>query len=129
MEKIEEKRATSLIGRRREVLENTLDHQLVDLKTQSQTMMKTAVIVGGIFFVGYLLFKSFASKKEETKTVELGGKKYSMMQESERENESGIVRMIKDYMAVFLMSLAKQKLMEFLSKQGIVSPSANNNTL
>ena len=99
-----------ILLRKSENIYNRIENQLDEIKERSGTIAKTAIVVGGVLFVSYMIYKRF-SRKSTSDSVELEGQKVRI---APIERESVIVRMIKEYIAMFLISIAKQKLQEVL---------------
>ena len=100
----------------RATLEGALEYQIEDFKASAETWMKTAAVVGGIVLIGYSVFR-----------LVVGGDEADDEEASENEpqalranaanmaGQSTVARMIMDAMAMFLISIAKQKLKQYLA--------------
>ena len=74
---------------------------------------KMAMIAGGIAFAGYILFDIFTKKNKKKKLVLKT--ENTKLPNASKPKESWIVSSIKGYILAFLISIAKEKLLEALS--------------
>jgi len=91
--------------------------EVVILKGNVQRIGKLAAISGMALLGGYLLYKIFFGKKHIEPLVintEAGLNQGIVVQRVESEN-NGIFQSIKQQIALFLISIAKQKLMDYLN--------------
>jgi len=93
-----------------------LEVQLSELKSKFGTFAKGAALVGGIIILGYSLYKIFL--EEEVYFDEGGGipEQNAMVETSSTFNQSPVVKMIMEMIALFIISIAKQKIKEYIKK-------------
>jgi hypothetical protein len=91
--------------------------ELKDLKFNVNKWTQVAIAVGGALVVSYVVYRMFRGGSDK---IVKGGSSKPVKIKTYSE-ESPIIRMIKENIATFLLSIAKQKLMEFLEKQKIAN--------
>ncbi len=104
--------------------QHALEGQFSDLKSQAESWMKGAAVVGGVIFVGYSFYKVFIEKDDESEKSTEEPK--VALTPVHNKNESSIVRMIKESIALFLIEIAKEKIQQFL--QSLESEYKNGDT-
>lgn len=94
-----------------------IENQIEKIKSQGVNIGKTALIVGGVAFAGYLLFDLLTGSNKRAKN------KKSIVQfnpnpisEKKKEKEPWIVSSIKGYILAFLIGIAREKIMEALAE-------------
>jgi hypothetical protein len=92
--------------------------ELKDLKLNLNKWTQVAIVVGGALVVSYVVYRMFSGGSD--KVIKGGGGSKPVKIKTYTE-ESPIIRMIKENIATFLLSIAKQKLMEFLEQQKIAN--------
>ncbi len=102
-----------------ELLKHEADTYLENIKMYFSLWGKTFLIVGGTVWVTYKIIKGLNSQRQERKMQHnLHEEQYAV---APVKPSSGIAKMIKQQIALFLIAIIKQKLTEALSKR-----SANN---
>lgn len=91
--------------------------ELKDLKINLNKWTQVAIAVGGALVISYVVYRMV--KGGGNKVVKGGGSKPVKIKTY--TEESPIIRMIKENIATFLLSIAKQKLMEFLEQQKVTN--------
>ena len=92
--------------------QEALEDQLSELRSEAEGWIKGAAIIGGMIFVGYSLYKLFIENDEKEEFA--APEKEAVLTPVVNNNESSIVRMIKESIALFLIGIAKQKIQDFL---------------
>ncbi len=96
---------------------NAIEDQLEGIKEKGLDIGKTALIIGGIAFGGYILFDLFFGEKEKSfkkaKFLKLNSNKLS---ETKNTKDSWVVSSIKGYILAFILGIAKEKLLEALAE-------------
>jgi len=99
-------------------LENDIEENLQKIKEYVEENGKNALIIGGSLLATYLVLRFLTSKDENT--VQATHHNYnptppqSVVQVVKNEEDSAIVKQIKSSIALFLVSIAKKKLQDFL---------------
>jgi len=99
-------------------LENDIEENLQKIKEYVEENGKNALIIGGSLLATYLVLRFLTSKDENT--VQATQHNYnptppqSVVQVVKNEEDSAIVKQIKSSIALFLVSIAKKKLQDFL---------------
>ena len=104
--------------------QEALEGQFSDLRSQAENWMKGAAVVGGVIFVGYSFYKVFIEKEDDLEQS-TDDPKVALTPVYDK-NESSIVRMIKESIALFLIEIAKEKIQQFL--QSLESEYKNGDT-
>ena len=91
--------------------------ELKDLRLNMNKWTQVAIAVGGAVVVSYVVYRMMRGKNSNV-VNEKSSKPVKIKTYTE---DSPIIRMIKENIATFLLSIAKQKLMEFLEKQKFAS--------
>lgn len=102
-------------------LENNLDFELDKVKEYLQEYGKNIAVIGGSLLATYLLVKLITSSSSSEPNIKKSNEKYSTPQSPvvhviKQTSESAIAKSIRSSIGLFLMSIAKQKLMEYLNK-------------
>jgi hypothetical protein len=100
---------------------NAIDGQVNDIKTETLRISKSAVIIGGVLAGVYLLVRWFSSDDDEVQpitTIALNNEHQNtpiLMRSEIASEDSWLVKSIKGYILTFLVSIAKEKIMEAMS--------------
>ncbi|MFC0185454.1 hypothetical protein SAMN04515674_103238 [Pseudarcicella hirudinis] len=92
-----------------------IDSQVNELKTETFQVGKTTLIIGGVLAGAYLLFNLFVKddkKSKKQKIVIDENSNLPVVVSEEPANDSWIVSSIKGYILAFLMSIAKEKILQ-----------------
>lgn len=110
----------SFLETRSERFKTAAKGEVLQLKGNISKIGKSALIVGSGVLATYLLYKMFFGKKEVQTIVQpqstVNPENTVVIQRV--EEESGIVKRIKEQIALFLISIAKQKLQEYIDGLG-----------
>lgn len=112
---IEEQR--ELLTRRKEEYKNSLTASLKETKTEISNTLQTLALATGAILVGYLVVKFFdkgAAKKQPSPTSDRPGGECSAPVQTAPPAETGfsLTSFLKEQLAFFLVSIAKEKLHE-----------------
>ncbi len=121
--------------RKSELHRELLEEEVRSITEQTEKIITNAIIIGGVLALTYYLVSSFTgsgskkkSKAAKIKLVQTSEKEPQVVTEAE-PSPSGIVSQIGTALAsqatVFLLSLAKEKLMEFLEAQAAKKAKEN----
>ncbi len=91
-----------------------LESQIENIKETGFNIGKTALIVGGIAFAGYILADLFSGKTGNKKKGVIKIDTNSL--EKKKTKDSWIVSSIKGYILAFVIGIAKEKIMEALAE-------------
>jgi hypothetical protein len=94
-----------------------IENQIEKIKSQGLNIGKTALIVGGVAFAGFLLvelFTGFDKKPKNKKAIVQFNP--NQISEKKKEKEPWIVSSIKGYILAFLIGIAREKIMEALAE-------------
>jgi hypothetical protein len=102
---------------------NAIDGQVNDIKTETLRISKSAVVIGGVLAGVYLLFRWLSSDSDDgeiqTKTIVLNTSENLntpiLMNTETVEQDSWLIKSIKGYIMTFLVSIAKEKIMEAMT--------------
>lgn len=101
---------------------NAIDGQVNDIKTETLRISKSAVVIGGVLAGVYLLFRWLSSDDDseiQTKTIVLNATESPntpvLMSTETVEQDSWLIKSIKGYIMTFLVSIAKEKIMEAMT--------------
>ncbi|HEY8399975.1 MAG TPA: hypothetical protein VIK89_01865 [Cytophagaceae bacterium] len=86
-----------------------MEQELARLAEKAKKVSTTALIIGGTALAVYFIGKFFFSGRGKKKIV-VGKKPATELMIAKPKEESAIVRMIKEQIALFLIALAKEKL-------------------
>ncbi|WP_028978741.1 hypothetical protein [Sporocytophaga myxococcoides] len=108
------------VHRQREILlketdfhKEEMDKKISSMTTDAKKIGMGLLLVGGAFAVAYLVTRGIFSSKKP-KVVRQSGNGVTEVVLREPRRESDIVRMIKDQITLFLMSIVKEKLNAYL---------------
>ena len=108
------------VHRQREILlketdfhKEEMDKKISSMTTDAKKIGMGLLLVGGAFAVAYLVTRGIFSSKK-SKVVRQSGNGVTEVVLREPQRESDIVRMIKDQITLFLMSIVKEKLTAYL---------------
>lgn len=73
----------------------------------------TTLIIGGVFLAAFILGRKFFGDKKNKKS---NGSSLNQVIVKNVKSESPIARMIKEHIAIFLITLIKEKLITYLSE-------------
>jgi hypothetical protein len=106
------------------------------ISEQTEKMLTNALIIGGALAVTYFVVSSFSGskKKKKSKTAQIrlvhGGAAEEQAQASAEPEAPGMMTQIGTALAAqataFMLSLAKEKLMEFLESQAAKKQTTND---
>lgn len=94
-----------------------IENQIEKIKSQGLNIGKTALIVGGVAFAGFLLvelFTGFGKKSKSKKAIVQFNP--NQISDKKKEKEPWIVSSIKGYILAFLIGIAREKIMEALAE-------------
>jgi hypothetical protein len=94
-----------------------LENQIENIKEKGFNIGKTALIVGGIAFAGYILFDLFSgnNKSKANKKAVFKVDSNNLLAKKETK-DSWIVSSIKGYILAFLIGIAREKIAEALAE-------------
>lgn len=115
----------AMLVKKGNMLEESLDRDFDRVKRYIEEYGKNFLVISGTLLATYALLRILTRSSAEEETVELKGlPSKSEVYASQPQQvikvvkeESEIVRQIKMSIALFLISIAKQKLQEFLQKK------------
>ncbi len=90
-----------------------IEENLQLIKQEAGTWMKGAAIVGGILLIGYTGYKLFIEEDEPESSVD---REPVMLANVDSKNESTIFKMIKESIALFLISIAKERIQTLIQR-------------
>jgi hypothetical protein len=99
-------------------LENDIEENIQKIKEYVEENGKNALIIGGSLLATYLVLRLLTSSEE--KTVQVPPQNYQpspaqpVVHVVKNEEDSAIVKQIKSSIALFLVSIAKKKLQDFI---------------
>jgi hypothetical protein len=99
-------------------LKRALSANFDEIKSNSGELMKIGYIVGGVLVGSFILYKILRSSDDYE------GATSDKMVVVSSPQESTLIKMIKQSIATFLLSIAKQKLMEYLNNRQHVEEEA-----
>jgi hypothetical protein len=112
---------------------NKIDNQVITLKTEATKVGTATLVIGGVLFGTYLLFRwlSPADKKTKVKEIVYDENTNLPVAVKEPKEESWIISSIKGYIMSFLIAIAKDKILEAISlmKESINADADDNNNL
>lgn len=85
-----------------------LDEQIKGIEGDVEVWSKRALVFGGALFVGYSVFRLFSGEEETTDST-------PQMATIVSQRESGIVRLIKQQISLFILGVARKTLLDFLN--------------
>lgn len=92
-----------------------METELAHLASRVKKMGTGALLVGGTALLVFLIGRQlFSSGKKDKKKVLLEKQPTTQLMIAEPKEESPIVRMIKEQMALFLIAIVKEKLTAFI---------------
>jgi hypothetical protein len=94
-----------------DVYKEAIIDQVEDIKSSMEQWLKTVLVIGGTIVISYTFVRSLIHKKERSDENE------NLPARTHAEKDS-IANRIMEQIAFFLMSVAREKLMEFLKKYG-----------
>jgi len=98
-------------------LENNLDLELDNIKEYVQEYGKNIAIIGGSLLATYLLVRILTnSSKSSTVKYNPPAQAQPIVHVVKEKDGNPIAKQIKSSIALFLMSIAKQKLMDYLNQ-------------
>jgi hypothetical protein len=87
-----------------------LENQLQDFRKNAGHWARTGLVVGGVLVLTYVVARKIFSDKKSKKAYKADG----LVAESKQE--SLIVSMIKSSIATFLLSIAREKIIQFIEQ-------------
>lgn len=94
-----------------------IETQIDNMAEKGIKIGKTALIVGGIAFAGYILFDAFFGNSEKKKKNKAFLKIDSnKLPDKKKSNDSWIVASIKGYILAFIIGIAREKIVEALAE-------------
>jgi hypothetical protein len=108
--------------------QEALEGQITKIRDNAEHWLKTGAIIGGAVFVGYSFYKLFMEKQDnDNNLIESNDQQDQLaMPATTGYKGSPIVRMIMESIAMFLISIAKEKLTLYLNKLDEESISIDN---
>lgn len=108
--------------KRSNLLEGDIEQDIDKIKAYAQEYGKNALIITGSLLATYLLLKLLTNSSKEDKSYKAVPLNYTSSASQPvihvvNKEDSPIVKQIKSSIALFLISIAKQKLQDFLSNQ------------
>ena len=103
------------------LLEGSIEEDLDKIKDYFQENGQNALVIGGTLLGAYLLLRlltSSGSDDEQITTIPATTNPQPVVHMVREEQESVIVKQIKASITLFLISIAKQKLQEFIENYG-----------
>jgi len=91
-----------------------MDRKISSMTTDAKKIGMGLLLVGGAFAVAYLVTRGIFSSKKPKIVRQSSGNGVTEVVLREPRRESDIVRMIKDQITLFLMSIVKEKLNAYL---------------
>jgi hypothetical protein len=93
---------------------SALENQIEQIKERGFTIGKTALVVGGIAFAGYILVDLFTGKEKKKKgIIQLDANNHI---EKKSKKDPWIIASIKGYILAFLIGIAREKIVEALEE-------------
>lgn len=89
---------------------HALENQLQDFKKNAGQWTRTGLVVGGVLVLTYVVARKIFSNKKDKKTHKAEGLTV------EHKQDSLIVSMIKSSIATFLLSIAREKIIQFIEQ-------------
>lgn len=110
----------SFLENRSERFKSAAKGEVLQFKGNISKIGKTALIVGSGVLATYLLYKMFFGKKEVQTIVQPQSvvRPENTVVVQRVEEDSNLVKRIKEQIALFLISIAKQKLQEYIEGLG-----------
>jgi predicted alpha/beta-fold hydrolase len=109
------------------LLEGSIEEDLDKIKDYFQENGQNALVIGGTLLGAYLLLRlltSSGSDDEHFTTIPASTNPQPVVHMVREEQESVIVKQIKASITLFLISIAKQKLQEFIENYGKEKPKS-----
>lgn len=111
----------ALLIKKSKSLENDFDFELDQVKEYMQVYGKNIAVIGGSLLATYLLVRLITGSNSKESNIKLSREKLSSAQSPvvhilKQKSESALAKQIKSSVGLFLMSIAKQKLMDYLNK-------------
>ncbi len=97
-----------------EKYKNAIENQVGDLKENAGKIGRNAMVIGGVLVVGYLVARLIAGS--EKKQVKIDENYHPNMPVAPVRREFGLVSLIKQQIALFLVAIAKEKLLEAIEQ-------------
>lgn len=101
--------------------QKAIEEQLTVIKHETTYWVKGMAIIGGILFIGYAGYKILIEEEEESAEQEP-----VIVASVSTKNESAIFKMIKESIALFLISIAKEKIQAFIQSLNIDHEQGDN---
>ena len=114
-----------------------LEEEVKRITERSEKIITNALVIGGALALTYFLVSSLSdvSKKEKArpgKTRRVGGAEETATEEDRGPEEAGIVSQIGGVLLAqatgFLLSIAREKLVEYLQSQGVKKENINGHS-
>ena len=95
-----------------------MEEELGKMVQKAKKVGTTALVVGGLCVVAFIVGKKIFSKNKKARFVNVvdPNSTTQMMVQQPRE-ESPIIRMVKEQMTMFLIAIVKEKLVAFIQAQ------------
>jgi hypothetical protein len=115
-----------------------LEEEVKQISDRSEKIITNALVIGGALALTYLLVSGLTSRPEKkkakvrkTRLVE-GGEDTAIAEEETEPEKSGIVSQLGAVIAAqatgFLLSIAREKIVEFLESQGVKKENRNEHS-
>ncbi|MDJ1470945.1 hypothetical protein QNI19_34790 [Cytophagaceae bacterium DM2B3-1] len=102
------------LNRATEKYKKAIENQVGDLKANAGKIGKNALIIGGTLVAGYLIVRMLVGKDKTTKLS--FEKEERNLPAAPVKRESAIVSLIKQQIALFLIAIAKEKLLQVIEQ-------------
>lgn len=102
------------LKRSAEDYKSALSNQIEHIKANAAQYGKTILIVGGVIFVTYKLIRMLSSRDEDEVEVKVMGGAYPAPVYTGSRGGRSIFDMIKEQIALFIIAIAKEKLVKYL---------------
>ena len=96
-------------------LKKAIEGDFDELKEQSIEIGKNSLFVVGVLFLGFVAYKILSSKSKEVE-VDYNGKESTKIVYVNAGTSSSIFNEVMKHIALFLLNIAKQKIVEYLQQ-------------
>lgn len=111
------------LKRTAEDYKSAISDQLEHIKANAAQYGKTILIVGGVIFITYKLVRMLTSRDEEDLAVKVVGGSHPVPVYTGRTGRT-IFDLIKEQIALFIIAIAKEKLVKYLQTLEIFKESS-----
>jgi len=102
---------------------SAISNQIEHIKANAAQYGKTILIVGGVIFITYKLVRMLTSRDEDDVEVKVVGGAHPVPVYASRSGRS-IFDMIKEQIALFIIAIAKEKLVKYLQNLDMFKDSS-----